>query len=183
MFAYVGYMVIGLAAAVLVSGWASDEQDGRLEMLLAAPLGRVRWALSGGVAVLGGIAVITVVAMLGVAIGVAAAGTDVVTPTLGVVPIGLFAAAAAGIGFAVGGLFRNSIAGESVAVFVIVTFLIDMLAPPLNLPDWFHQLALSAHVGLPMVGQWDPLGTAVCVAVAAGGLLLGAWGMTRRDVD
>jgi ABC-2 type transport system permease protein len=183
MFAYVGYMVIGLAAAVLVSGWASDEQDGRLEMLLAAPLGRVRWALSGGVAVLGGIAVITVVAMLGVAIGVAAAGTDVLTPTLGVVPIGLFAAAAAGIGFAVGGLFRNSIAGESVAVFVIVTFLIDMLAPPLNLPDWFHQLALSAHVGLPMVGQWDPLGTAVCVAIAAGGLLLGAWGMTRRDVD
>ncbi len=183
MFAYVGYMVIGLAAAVLVSGWASDETDGRLEMLLAAPLGRARWALSGGVGVMGGIAVITVVAMAGVAIGVAAAGTDVMTPTLGVLPIGLFAAASAGIGFAVGGLYRNSVAGESVAVFVIATFLLDMLAPPLNLPDWLHQLALSAHLGLPMVGHWDPVGTAACAVIAVGGLLLGAWGMTVRDVD
>jgi ABC-2 type transport system permease protein len=182
MFAYIGYVVIGLAAAALVAGWASDENDGRLEMLLASPLGRFRWALAGGVAVFGGIALMTAVAMLGVAVGVASAGGDVVTPTVGAITIGLFGAAAAGLGFAVGGLFRNSLAGEITAVFVIATFLIDMLALPLNLPDWFHQLALSAHLGLPMVGQWDPLGSAVCVALAVGGLLLGAWGMTRRDV-
>jgi polyether ionophore transport system permease protein len=182
MFAYIGYIVIGLGAATLVAGWASDENDRRLEMLLATPLGRFRWAVSGGVAVLAAIAVTTLVAMAGVAIGVAAAGTDVVTPTLGAIAVGLFAAAAAGVGFAVGGLFRNTLAGEATAVFVIATFLIDMLAPPLNLPDWFHQLALSAHLGLPMVGQWDPAGSIACVAIALGGLLLGGLGMRLRDV-
>jgi hypothetical protein len=34
-----------------------------------------------------------------------------------------------------------------------------------------------------MIGVWDPAGIAACVGLAVGGLLLGAWGMTRRDVD
>ena len=124
----------------------------------------------------------TAVAMLGVAIGVASAGTDVLTPVVGAVIIGLYAAAAAGVGFAVGGLFRNTIAGEVTAVFVIATFLVDFLAPAFNLPDWVHQLALTSHLGQTMVGNWDPAGLVACVVLAAGGLLLGAWGMTRRDV-
>jgi ABC-2 type transport system permease protein len=182
LFAYLAYLVAGLGASTLVSGWASDENGRRLEMLLASPLGRARWAISGGIGVLGGLAVMTAVAMLGVAIGVASAGTDVMTPVVGAVIIGLYAAAAAGVGFAVGGLFRNTIAGEVTAVFVIATFLVDFLAPALNLPDWVHQLALTSHLGQTMVGNWDPAGLVACVVLAAGGLLLSAWGMTRRDV-
>jgi len=37
------------------------------------------------------------------------------------------------------------------------------------------QLALAAHLGQPMIGEWDPAGVLACV-VAAGGILLGAWG-------
>ena len=182
MFSYLGFIVAGLGAATLVAGWASDENDRRLEMLLASPLGRARWAISGGIGVFGGLAVMTAVAMAGIAIGVAFAGTDVVTPAAGAMDIGLYAAAAAGIGFAAGGLFRNTFAGEVTAVVVIATFLIDFLAPLLNLPDAVHQLALTTHLGMPMIGQWDPAGIAACLALAVGGLLLGAWGMTRRDV-
>ena len=182
MFSYLGFIVAGLGAATLVAGWASDENDRRLEMLLASPLGRARWAISGGIGVFGGLAVMTAVAMAGIAIGVAFAGTDVVTPAAGAMVIGLYAAAAAGIGFAAGGLFRNTFAGEVTAVVVIATFLIDFLAPLLNLPDAVHQLALTTHLGMPMIGQWDPAGIAACLALAVGGLLLGAWGMTRRDV-
>jgi ABC-2 type transport system permease protein len=182
MFAYLGFVVAGLAAATLVSGWSSDEGDRRLELLLASPLGRARWAIAGGIGVFGAIAVMTGLAMLGVALGVASAGGDMLTPVAGGLIIGLYAAAAAGVGMAVGGLFRNTIAGELTAVFVIATFLIDFLAPPLNLPDWVHQLALSSHLGQTLVGHWDLAGVAACLALAVGGLLLGAWGMTRRDV-
>jgi ABC-2 type transport system permease protein len=182
LFAYLAYLVAGLGASTLVSGWASDENGRRLEMLLASPLGRARWAISGGIGVFGGLAVMTAVAMIGVAIGVASAGTDVLTPVIGAVIIGLYAAAAAGVGFAVGGLLRNTIAGEITAVFVIATFLVDFLAPALNLPDWVHELALTSHLGQTMVGNWDAAGLVACVVLAAGGLLLGAWGMTRRDV-
>jgi hypothetical protein len=34
-----------------------------------------------------------------------------------------------------------------------------------------------------MVGQWDVAGVVACAAIAVGGVLLGAWGMARRDVD
>jgi putative exporter of polyketide antibiotics len=65
---------------------------------------------------------------------------------------------------------------------VTATFLLDLLAPPLRLPDWVHQLALTAHMGKPMIGSWDPAGIVACLVIAVGGVALGAWGMTRRDV-
>jgi hypothetical protein len=37
-------------------------------------------------------------------------------------------------------------------------------------------------MGKPMIGIWDPAGIVACVVIAVGGVLLGAWGMTRRDV-
>jgi hypothetical protein len=99
----------------------------------------------------------------------------------GTATIGLYAAALAGIGFAVGG-FRTSIAAEAVALVVVATYLIDLVVPALKLPDWVHQLALTAHLGQPMVGIWDPAGMIACCVIAVGGLLLGGWGMRSRDV-
>jgi putative exporter of polyketide antibiotics len=96
--------------------------------------------------------------------------------------LGLYAAAIVGIGVAVGGLWRTSIAAEIAAMVVLVTYLMDLVAPPLNLPDWVHQLALTTHLGQPMVGVWDWNGVAVCLVLAVGGLLLGGWGMRRRDI-
>jgi putative exporter of polyketide antibiotics len=75
-----------------------------------------------------------------------------------------------------------SLAGEVVAGIVILTFLIDLLVPALKLPDWIHQLALTSHLGQPMVGIWNVAGIALCLAIAGGGLVLGAWGVSRRDV-
>ena len=182
LFAYLGFIVAGLGASTLVAGWASDENGRRLELLLASPLGRARWAISGGLGVFGAIAAMTAVTMLGIGLGVVFAGGDVLTPAAGAAIVGLYAAAAVGVGIAVGGLFRNTFAGEVTAVLVIATFLIDFLAPALNLPDWVHQLALTDHFGAPLVGIWDPAGIAACLVLAVGGLLVGAWGMTRRDV-
>jgi uncharacterized membrane protein YfcA len=50
-------------------------------------------------------------------------------------------------------------------------------------PDWIRQLALTSHLGQPMVGIWDWAGMAACAAIAVAGLLLGAWGISRRDVS
>jgi putative exporter of polyketide antibiotics len=101
---------------------------------------------------------------------------------LGSAALGIYAAAIVGIGFAVGGLWRTSLAAEVAALVVVATYLIDLLAPALKLPDWFHQLALTAHLGQPMIGQWDVAGVIACAVIAVGGILLGAFGMSRRDV-
>jgi putative exporter of polyketide antibiotics len=65
---------------------------------------------------------------------------------------------------------------------VVATYLVALLAPPLGLPDWVNQLALSTHYGMPMIGRWDAVGVVASLVIAAGGIALGAWGMSRRDV-
>jgi len=177
-----GLILAGLAAATLVAVWGSDETSGRLEFLLASPLSRVRWVASGGVAILVGVVVVTVVAALGIALGAVIAGGDIVQPVVGSLVLPLYAAALGGIGVAVGGLFRTSWAGPAVALVTIVTWLINLLAPAFKLPDFVHQLALTSHYGFTMLGQWDPVGIVLSLVLAVGGVLIGAWGFKRRDL-
>jgi ABC-2 type transport system permease protein len=182
-FADFGFILAGLAAATFVAGWASDETSGRLEMLLSTPLGRGRWALSGGLAACLAVALAVALLAAGIAAGVAIAGGDVATPTIGTLALGFYGAALVGVGFAIGGAVRPSIAGPAVALLVIATFLVDFLAPLFKLPDWVHQLALTNHLGLPMVGSWDVPGMVACLILAVAGIAAGAWGLRRRDVN
>ena len=176
------YIAAGFAAATLVAKWASDETDGRLEEVLATPLTRTRWAIAGGIAAVVAAILIAVLFALGTALGAAAGGSTAGDALLGSLSLGLYAAAVVGIGVAIGGLWRTSLAAEIAALFVVATFLLDLLVPPLGLPDWVHQLALTTHVGKPMIGQWDPVGIVLCVAIAVAGIGIGAWGVRRRDV-
>lgn len=182
LFVEFGVVLAGLAAATLVARWASDETSGRLEMLLATPLERARWVISGGVATLVGIVLIVALTAVGILIGALMTGGDVVTPTVGTLVVGFYAAGLAGIGFAVGGLFGTALAGPVVAVLTIVTWFVDIVAPALGLPDAVRALALSSHFGQPMLGQWDGLGIALSVVLAVGGVLIGALGFARRDL-
>ena len=182
IFVEMGLIVVGFAAATFVGKWASDETSGRLEMLLATPLTPGRWAVAGGVGAILAVALMTLVFAIAIGLGTAFAGGDVVEPMTGTIAMGLYGAALVGIGIAVGGLFRTTLAAELVAAFVIATFLVALLAPALDLPGWVEQLALTTHLGQPMIGQWDPVGVVACLAIAGGGIALGAWGMSRRDV-
>ncbi len=150
-YAQILFIIAGFAGATFVAKWASDETEGRLEMLLTTPLARARWVIVGGMGAFVAAVVMTVMV-------------------------------AAGVGIAAGGLWRTSLAAEVAAVLVTATFLLDLLAPPLRLPDWVHQLALTAHMGAPMIGTWDVSGVVACLVIAVGGVALGAWGVRRRDV-
>ncbi len=182
LYVVIFYIAAGFAAATFVSRWASDETEGRLEEILAAPLSRARWVLAGGVGAIGAVILATLIVALGIGLGAAAGGATAGDALLGSASLGIYAIAIVGVGVAVGGLWRTSLAAEIAALVVIATYLIDLLAPALELPDWFHQLALTAHLGQPMIGVWDPLGIAACLVIAVGGILIGAWGVGRRDI-
>jgi polyether ionophore transport system permease protein len=182
LFVEFGLVLAGLAAATLVAGWASDETSGRLELLLATPRARARWVVEGAAGIGVSIAVFTALSMVGIAIGAASAGGEIGTPVLGTLVLGIFAAAMAGIGVAVAGVVRSGVAGPVVALVTIATWFVDIIGPALKLPDWLHDLALTAHYGLPMVGHWDMAGVIASVVVAVGGVLIGAWGIARRDL-
>jgi ABC-2 type transport system permease protein len=182
LFFQFGLILAGLAAATLVGEWASDETSGRLEMLLATPFARPRWVFAGGLAILGQIVVFTVIAAIGVAIGTAMIGGEVGGPIVGTFALGAFAAAFAGIGVAIAGLWRASWAAPAVALLTIATWFLDTIVPAFKLPDVVHELALTAHYGLPMLGQWDLAGLGASVALAVGGTIVGAWAFRRRDL-
>lgn len=177
-----GYLGIALAAARIVNGWASDESEGRLELVLATSLGRARWFVRSGLGVFAALGLVTAMVALGIALGVTATGGAALTPAFGTLALALYGAAVAGIGMAVGGLWRSSAAGVAGIIVAVGTILLDILVPALKLPDWVHKFALTAHYGLPMLGNWDLVGVVASLVLAFGGLGLGAWGFARRDL-
>jgi ABC-2 type transport system permease protein len=182
LFAELLFIAFGFAGATFVAKWAADETDDRLEVLLATPMSRTTWVLAGGVAALLATVIVTVLFAVGIGSGVAGTEIDATESMLGTASLGLFTAAIIGIGFAVGGLWRTSIAPEIAALVVVGTYLLDLLVPPLGLPDAIRELALTSQLGQPMMGVWDPAGVVACSVIAVGGIVLGALGMRRRDV-
>ena len=182
VFIEMGLILAGLAAASVVGGWASDETSGRLELVLTTPVARARWFVSSGLGVFAILALVMVMTGAGILVGAQSAGGEVMIPVTGTLAVGLYALALAGVGLAVGGLFGAGIAGTVVVAVTLLTWLLDFLAPALDLPDWLHQLALSSHLGQPMVGNWDVTGIVLCLVLGVGGLALGAWGFSRRDL-
>jgi ABC-2 type transport system permease protein len=177
-----GYLGAALAAATLVGGWATDEGEGRLEMVLATATRRLRWFVASGLGVYVAIVVFTAVVALGVAIGLAPSTSDLSTPLVGTSVLALYGLAIAGSGLAVAGWVRASLGAAVAFAVAIGTVLIDIIVPALRLPDWLQELAITKHFGQAMIGEWDGTGIAISLGLAFGGLLLGAWGFSRRDL-
>ncbi|MGZ3588163.1 MAG: ABC transporter permease subunit [Candidatus Limnocylindrales bacterium] len=177
-----GTLMIGLLGAALVAGWANDERERRLDLVLTTPLARVRYALASGIGVLIGLAVIAAVMGLGIGLGAIALGDDAITPMIGGLVLGLYGAAFAGLGLALGGWGWPGLAGAFVAALVFGTFLLDLIGGIVGFPDWVMQLSLMQHLAHPMTGDFDLPGIALMAVLAIGGLLVGAWGMGRRDI-
>jgi ABC-2 type transport system permease protein len=182
LFVELGVILAGLAAATFVSGWASDETSGRLEMLLATPRERVRWAMAGGIGMLVNVAIFTALSAAGIAIGVSTTGGDVTTPVAGSLILGVYAVALVGIGMAVGGVFGARFAATFVVAFVLVTWFVQIVGGLLGLPDFALQLALTSHFGQTFVGVWDGAGVVASLLLGVGGVAIGARAFARRDL-
>jgi ABC-2 type transport system permease protein len=175
-------LLAGLAAATFVGGWSGDERDRRLDLVLSTPVPRTRWMLSTGLAVL--VAIVLVIAVGAALVGpaVAAQGHDAATPLIGMGVLALYAAAAAGIGFAVGGVIRADLAAPAAGAAVVGSYLLELIGTILQLPDEVLQLSLNHHFGQPMAGRFDEGGVLLFGALAVGGLLVGTLGFARRDL-
>lgn len=177
-------LFLSIAAAVIVAGWASDEGECRLELLLSVPITRAAWAVRSGLAVMAAMAVMTVLLVIGVAVGAStqAAAGNVGSVAVGVSVLGLYGMALAGIGLAAGGLVRPSLAAPVTLVVALGNFLWDTIGSIAGLPDELLDLALNRHLGQPILGVYDWPGMAACVILAFGGIALCAIGMRRRDI-
>ena len=177
-----GSFIIGLSGATFLAAWAADEGRRRLEVVLSHPTARAEWALRSGLGVIAAIGVVTLVIAIFIGVAVVAQGGDPVAPVAGIGILGLAASAFAGVGLAVGGLVRSSLAAGVTGVLIIATLLIDTLGAALKLPQWVLDLSIYKHLGQPMAGIFDPVGIVVATVMVVGGLALCAIGFTRRDI-
>ncbi|MEX2183510.1 MAG: ABC transporter permease subunit [Chloroflexota bacterium] len=177
-----GSLMVGLAAATFLAGWASDETRHRLDLVLSTPLSRVGWAVRSGLGVMAAIALTAGMIGFLVAVAVAGQGGDVSGPIGGALTLGLAAMMFAGIGFAFGGVIRASLAAPAAAVAVVATFILDTLGEALDLPNVVLDLSIYQHLGQPMAGTYGSVGMVAAGAIAAAGLAIGAWGLQRRDI-
>jgi putative exporter of polyketide antibiotics len=177
-------LFVSVATATLVGGWASDEGDRRLELLLSVPVTRAGWAIRSSLAVMVGIAILTAIMVGGVLVGTAtqAAARDYAQLAAGVSVLGIYAMAIAGIGLAVGGLVRPGLAAPVALVVALTFFLWELIGTIAGFPDEVLDLALQRHLGQPILGQYDWPGMALCGVIAVAGIALCAIGMRRRDI-
>lgn len=178
----------GLAVALQVA-WRlgvtrAEEEAGRLEAILAAPVTRLRWlAGHAALAVLGGILLI-VVGGTALWLGAVAAGSadltwwDTTRATVNLLPVAVLTA---GIAIAAFGALPRLAVALPVAV-TVVGFVAAMLGPALDWPQWALDLSPFTHLALVPAEPWAATAGLVMTGLGALLALAGLLAFQRRDL-
>jgi ABC-2 type transport system permease protein len=171
-------------AVTQVNGWSADEQDGRLDLVLAAPQPRL-WVLLGRFAALASATVlIGVVALLASAWAAAAVGLkldsgNLAAATLGMIPLGLLTAA---IGYLASGWLRTAADTGLLSFLLLIWFFISFIGPELNLPNATLRLSPFYYYGTPLLHGLSLTSLLGLLAVTTLALGLGALRFVRKDI-
>jgi ABC-2 type transport system permease protein len=180
--------ILGLAVALQVA-WRlgvtrTEEETGRLEAILGRPITRSRWL--GGHALLSLLGGILLILVGGAAIwvGAAAAGSSQITAwdamraTLNLIPIVVLTA---GLAIATFGVVPRLTVALPVAVMV-VGFVLSMLGPALDWPQWALDLSPFTHLALVPAEPWAATSGIAMTALGVALALVGSEAFHRRDL-
>jgi ABC-2 type transport system permease protein len=171
-------------AVTQVNRWSADEQDGRLELVLASPQPRLQVLLGRFAALTTATIVIAVITLLASAAAAAATGLkldpgNLVAATLGMVPLGLLIAA---IGYLASGWLRTAADTGLLSFVLAFWFFISFIGPELKLPDATLRLSAFYYYGTPLLHGLQVTSVLGVLAVAALALGLGALRFIRKDI-
>jgi ABC-2 type transport system permease protein len=175
-------LLAGFAVHV-VSGWASDDTEGILALVLSMPVHRWTVIAERAAVALVGTAIVVATGSLAAAAVAAAAGTtldaaDVFRASWVLVP---FALTYAAVGAAASADFPRAAVGV-LGMLAFISFLIYELGPLLNWPAWANDLSVQQLYGTPFVTGvfWNGLWAMLAIVVAGFGLA--ALFMQRREL-
>ncbi len=171
-------------AITQVNRWASDEGDGRLDLVLAAPRSRTRVLLGRFAALTTAVTVIGLAALAATLVassvsGVALNTANVVAATLTLVPMGLLVAA---IGFLAAGWLRTAADTGLVSFLLAAWFFISFVGPELKVPEATLRLSAFYYYGTPLLHGVQLANLAILLAVGAVALALGVLRFARKDI-
>ena len=180
-----GFLVLGLAlfAAAQATAIREEEASWRIQALLVRPLGRTRWYLDRVGAAAAAVVLLAAGTAVATWLGTALAGTplgaaDTTRMALNLIPIAwLFL----GLGAATFGLAPRITAAVAYGL-VLVTFLIDLIASMLDLPEAVSEFSPFAHLAPVPADPLDGVGAAVMLVVGVVGVAAGAIAFRHRDL-
>jgi len=178
-------VLLAIYAITQIESWASDEEEGRLEMLVSMPLPRWQVLVARYVAMTIGLAII--LAMAGAFILAAAAITDTrldsgrVLGSLAVaLPVGLVVAA---FGLCLAAWLKRPSYALYISIGLItLMFFLETLAPIFNFPDAVRSLSIFHLYGRPLMEgiRWGGISTLVVAMVLFA--VASVVGLMRRDI-
>jgi ABC-2 type transport system permease protein len=185
-FVWFGFALLILAgyAVVQVSRWTAQDQEGRVEMLLSAPVSRTRVVIERAIEFAAASLLIVVGGYLGLAAEIPSAGLQVDASRVFTASALLwpFALAFGGLGVALASRWPR-IAVPVLGAFAVLEYLLGDLAPLFKAPEWVANLSLFHLYGNPITGSapWTAAITMAVLFVLGFGLAVVL--MQRRDVS
>jgi ABC-2 type transport system permease protein len=167
-----------------VNSWSADEQNGRLELVLAAPQARIQVLLGRFAALATATIVISLITLVAAYAAAVATGLkldlgNLAAATLGMVPLGLLVA---GIGYMAAGWLRTA-ADTGLLSFVLAAwFFISFIGPELKLPEATLKLSAFYYYGTPLLNGLQVTSVVGVIVVAALALGIGAMRFARKDI-
>lgn len=184
-FFFVFLPVLLMAFAVTqASHWASDEEEGLQELVLATPQSRSKVLLArfGAVTtstVIIGVMTLALTALASAVSGLALDGGNLVAASLSIIPMGLLMAA---VGYLFSGWLRTAVDTGLLSFLLVIWFFITFVGPELNLPASLLKFSAFYYYGTPLL-HGLPLGDMLIVlAVAVAALVLASIRFARKDI-
>ncbi|HZS75139.1 MAG TPA: ABC transporter permease subunit [Ktedonobacteraceae bacterium] len=171
-------------AVVQASKWASDEEEGRLELVLATPQPRLQVMLGRFAALATATIIISVITLAASALASAASGLhldggNLAAASLGLIPMGLLMAA---LGYLFSGWLRAAVDTGILSFLLVIWFFITFVGPELNWSEATLRLSAFYYYGTPLL-HGLPVGDMLAVlAVAVVALVLASVRFMRKDI-
>lgn len=167
-----------------VNGWASDEENGRLDMILATPQTRRgvilgRFAALGTATIFVGLAALAATLVAARMSGLALDDANVVVASLGMVPLGLLIG---GLGYLGAGWLRTAADTGLVGVVLLFWFFVSFIGRDLGWPDATLRLSAFYYYGQPLLKGLEAANVVGLLGAGAVALAIGAWRFTRKDI-
>jgi ABC-2 type transport system permease protein len=183
MFLFLPILLMAFAVTQ-ASRWASDEEDGLQELVLATPQPRWRVILARFGALTTVTIIIALVTLAALALaaslsGFALDGGNLVAASLTMIPMGLLVAA---LGYFFSGWLRMAIDTGLLSFLLVAWVVITFFGGDLNFPDPVMRLSALYYFGTPLVNGLPLGGMFIIIAVAAVALALATFRFMRKDI-
>jgi ABC-2 type transport system permease protein len=183
MFTFLPLLLMAYAVTQ-ASKWPADEENGRYELVLAAPQSRLTLILARFGALATGTVAIAVLTLIATEIAAAISGFaldagNVAAATLSLVPLGLLVAA---LGYLFSGWLRAAVDTGLLSFLIVIWFFLSYIGPDLKLPEWAQRFSAFYYYGAPLLHGLPVGDTLLVIAVGAVALILAAVRFTRKDI-